>query len=561
MFQLAGLHFRSSSALIRPIASDGGRIGGIGWIKGGNEAGKKMDWLSILQPALQARGRRSPMYLRIKQCIEAQITSGALPHDQRLPADRELARLLKIDRSTVARAYDQLESEGLVESHVGRGTFVRSNARNEVVPSYADTAGGALTHWADKFSQSSHNVAAIVGRQPVLNPDAQTISFAAGSPNDEFFPSREFQQIVTDLLSSRDAADMFGYSQPEGHPALRQQVLRCLKEQGIEAADDQLLILSGSQQGIDLVARTLIDPHDALLTEDPTYFWAICTFASYGARCLPVSTDFDGIKLDVLESVASRANAKLLYCMPSFQNPTGSTLSLDRRKRLLALAQKYQLPVLEDNFVGDLHYEENPLPSLCSIDKEASTVIYQGTFSKALCPGLRLGWLVAPRAVSSRLRLAKRMCDLSTNSMAQIILANYLEKGLYDQHLQTVRQAYRQRLDVMCEALSQHAAQWLTWQRPAGGMFIWAKLPPGYSARELLPYAQRAGVLYNPGDVFYVASASPEYIRLNFIQQSSDAIDEGIRRLARALADYSASRRQKGRTADGALVVAESTFI
>lgn len=520
-----------------------------------------MNWLEWLEPVIKHEDRRSPKYLRITERLRDLIENGELAEEQRLPPDRELAKSLKVDRSTISRAYDLLESEGLVYSHVGRGTFVRRRAPAPVAKPAA--SGGGIRYdrmvWPDKFSRASDVVDTIVQRQPAVNPQAGCISFAAGSPTEEFFPAREFESIVTQLLSSSSAAELFGYSQGDGHPALREQVRSYLKEQGIECTDDEILIVSGSQQGIDLVARTLINPDDAVITEDPTYFWAICTFAANGGRCVPVPCGRDGVRLDALENVASRVSAKLFYTMPSFQNPTGSTLSVDRRKRLLELAVQHQLPILEDNFVGDLSYEK-PLPSLRALDGTRGNVIYQGTFSKALCPGLRLGWLVAAPDVMARLRLVKRTCDLSSNSLSQLILTEYLKRGLYAEHLNIVQTAYRKRLDAMCDAIDRHASEWITFERPTGGMFIWAKLPPGYSGRELLSFALQEGVLYSPGDVYFLSGGNSEYLRLNFIQQPVEQIQEGIKRLARALRAYSNSRRRLSLPGDP-YVVAESTYI
>lgn len=519
-----------------------------------------MDWLDILEPIVRHKDRRSPLYLRITERIRTGIESGELPENYRLPPDRELAKLLNVDRSTVARAYDKLSSEGLVTSHVGRGTFVARSATDKV-----DARAGSRDPdeygqmvWGDKYSRASQSVSSIVNRQiPSTTQSADAISFAAGSPTEEFFPQVEFRDIVSDLLQSSSAQEMFGYSQPEGHPALRSQVQLYLAKQGISADPDEILILSGSQQGIDLVARTLVNSDDVVLMEDPSYFWALCNFTAAGARCLPVAVDDEGMRLDLFESVASRSDAKLLYTMPSFQNPTGTTMPEYRRKKLLEIAARYQIAILEDNFVGDLNYGDRPNRSLKSMDEHGS-VIYQGTFSKALCPGLRLGWLVAPAPVMERLRLAKRTCDLSTNSMAQVILAEYLNRGLYEQHLAMVQTEYKLRLDTMCGAIDEMAAQWITYHKPEGGMFLWAKLPPGYSARELLSYAEREGVTYSPGDVFHIAGGRAESLRLTFIQQTPELVLEGIRRLAKALKAYGNNRK---RVRGEGFQVAQSTFI
>jgi DNA-binding transcriptional MocR family regulator len=235
---------------------------------------------------------------------------------------------------------------------------------------------------------------------------------------------------------------------------------------------------------------------------------------------------------------------KLLYVMPNFQNPTGATMPIERRIKLLELANRYQVPILEDNFVGDLDYDGAALPPLKSLPGGKEIVIHQGTFSKALCPGLRLGWLVAPREVTSRLILAKRSSDLSTNSVAQIILGKYLEEGLYGGHLNNVRDCYRVRRDTMDNALTRHMKGLnnrtlsLTWSKPKGGLFIWAKLPEGLSSKELLTYAEREGVSFSPGEVFFLSGERAEYFRLCFIQTDEATIEQGVKRLARAVQNY-----------------------
>lgn len=536
-----------------------------------------MDWLAYLTPIVKHKDRRHPLYLRITDGLRQAIESGSLKPNDRLPPDRELSKILGVDRSTIARAYDLLSSEGLINSHVGRGTFVGAAALAPSSLSSVDSDEKALAEllksagkavepaplnrivWTDKFSRASQIVFSLANRQTVTAPASDCISFASGIPSEEFFPQREFDTIVSDILASPRSADLFCYSQPEGHPSLRKEVLSYLGKQGIAVKDEQLLILSGSQQGIDLVSRTFIDEGDVVLMEDPTYFWAMCNFAAKGARCVPVASDHEGLRLEAFENAASSVNAKLLYLIPSFQNPTGATMPLERRKRLLNIARKHQVPLLEDNFVGDLAYEPS-VPTLFSLDGGDGTVIYQGTFSKALCPGLRLGWLVAPEPVLARLQLAKRASDLSTNSMSQVVLAEYLSRGLYEERLATVVAAYRERLDVMCDELTRSAADWLSWKRPQGGMFIWAKLPPGYSSRELLNYAEREGVTFSPGDVFNVSGGRSEYLRLTFIQQNPEAIKQGVARLGKALKSYGSSRKKLQRP-DGSYQVAEASFI
>jgi GntR family transcriptional regulator/MocR family aminotransferase len=264
---------------------------------------------------------------------------------------------------------------------------------------------------------------------------------------------------------------------------------------------------------------------------------------SHQARCIPVTVDDEGIDVVAVERELARNNVKLIYVMPTFQNPTGAALSFERRLKLIELAKQYRVPILEDNFVGDLAYDSQSMPPLRALPGGRDVVIHQGTFSKALCPGLRLGWLVAPREVMSRLLLAKRVSDLSTNSMAQLTLAHYLSAGLYAKHLEHVRSAYRSRRDTMLSALSKAFKQTdprfaIKWSKPQGGLFIWSRLPAALSARQLLRFAEQEGVTFSPGDLFFLSGDRQEFMRLCFIQNNDEQIQEGIRRLGIAYQKY-----------------------
>lgn len=524
-----------------------------------------MNWLDIFAQVMGRRDRSAPMYARICQVVRDSIESGQLPGEMKLPTSRELSALLKIDRSTVSRAYMELEKAGLVVSHVGRGTFVRAGGKRNDRPGgggatpFRDEAwprpyeagefGYPAMPWSEIFSRFSQTAFGMLSRQWASSGlDAGLISFAGGIPTQEFFPEGEFKTILSQLNRTGRSAQLFSYSPAEGHPVLRRELRQYLAEEGVAVAEEELLIVSGSQQGIDLVAKTLIDPGDVVLIEEPTYVWANCIFSAAQARCLPVPVDGQGLQVEALESILCRHSAKLLYVMPTFQNPTGSSMPMERRRRLLDLARRYQLPILEDNFVVDLRYDGMPLPSLRALDISATTVISQGTFSKALCPGLRLGWLVGPAEVMPRLGVAKRACDLSTSSIAQAVMAHYLREGHYRRHLELVRSAYRSRRDAMCAALARHLGASVQWVKPAGGLFIWVKLPAGRSSRELLPLAEREGVSFSPGDTFFLNGDRLEYFRLTFIQHNEEMIQEGIARLGRAVDGYLATRTRTDRS-------------
>lgn len=498
-----------------------------------------MNWQDLAS-AIESAPKGEPIYVQIVRYLTERIASGVFPDGMRLPTNRELSSLLRVDRSTVARAYGELMESGLIDSRVGRGTIVRRATKEETG---LKTRTDAMA-WNDLFSRSSRTVVEMMDKQPpVSRLSPNMVSFAGGLPTEEFYPSTELQRMVSDILAQPNAQDLFAYSPAEGHATLRLEVLKHLHEQGIDADDDELLIVSGSQQAIDLVTDVLIDPGDTVLLENPSYFWAICNLKSHQARCMPIRVDADGLDVEELEREVGRNRPKLIYVMPSFQNPTGAALSFDRRIKLLEIANKYGVPILEDNFVGDLRYEGDALPPLRALPGGKECVIHQGTFSKALCPGLRLGWIVAPREVLSRLLLAKRVSDLSTNSMAQLTLAHYLSAGLYSKHLERVRSAYKARRDTMLEALRLQfrdvtAAHRPTWSTPEGGLFVWMKLPAQMSSRELLRFAEQEAVTFSPGDLFFIENEKSEFLRLCFIQTDHDDIRTGIERLALSYKKY-----------------------
>jgi DNA-binding transcriptional MocR family regulator len=508
-----------------------------------------MNWLELVG-LIESSPKGEPLYMQIVKFVADGIASGALREGERMPTNRELAAILRVDRSTVARAYAELIESRRIESHVGRGTFVRTNTANR--RGSTEFVSDSF-NWTELFSRASGTLADVIGKQPTAPPvGPATISFAGGLPTEEFYPSLELQEIVRNILDSPEAKNLFEYSPAEGHPALRSEVLKHLAEQGIVASEEELLIVGGSQQAIDLVTNVFVDPGDAVLLEDPSYFWAICNLRSHQARCIPVPVDENGIDVDAVERELARSRPKLIYVMPSFQNPTGSALSVERRMRLLEVATRFNVPILEDNFVGDLRYDDKSLPALRALPGGRDIVIHQGTFSKALCPGLRLGWLVAPKQVRERLLLAKRVSDLSTNSMAQLTLSQFLSAGLYGRHLERVRAAYKARRDAMLGALEQHFTGLshranISWYKPHGGLFVWMKLPSFMSARELLRFAESEGVTFSPGDLFFLSGERRENLRLCFIQTNELSIREGIRRLSQAFDKYSDSIRDTGK--------------
>lgn len=459
-----------------------------------------------------------PLYRQLGDALAGAIADGVLDEGERLPSERDLAVSLGVSRTTVVTAYRELESRGLVRGHVGRGTFVCA----------AEEPTDAPFAWRGRVALSAQR-----GLDPVLRgvlnaAGPGTISFGAGTPAPERFPVELFRRVTDDILR-RDAATAFGIGPTEGQPGLRAAVAGRLGTR-----PEQVLVVAGAQQGLDLVARCLLDPGDTVLVDRPGYLGAIQTFRSAGAHL--VGWDVERADPDELEDVILRYRPKLLYSTPTFQNPTGRTLSLEVRRELLRVAARYRLPVVEDDPYSQLWFDRPPPPSLYSLD-ERGLVIYLGTASKTLGAGLRLGWLVAPPAIVEQLTLVKARGDLFTNGLTQLVLAEVLNGRAYDAHLAGLRTEHAARHAALAVALRRRLpAGTLGWRPADGGLYLWCRLRGGTDAVGLLQRAQAAGVTFVPGEPFYADGLGRHELRLCFSAATPASIDEGIRRLATAFA-------------------------
>lgn len=367
------------------------------------------------------------------------------------------------------------------------------------------------------------------------------ISFAGGLPASETFPVEAFREAADSVLRHQGQAAL-QYAASEGFAPLREAVASQLPWQ---PSPDQVLITSGSQQGLDLVAKVLIDPDSPVLVEQPTYLGALMAFAPMEPQVHTVACDADGV---LPQSLAERASAlaqagraaRFAYLLPNFQNPTGRTLGEARRAAIVQVAQQHNLPLIEDNPYGDLWFDTAPPTPLAA--RLPDRVVYLGSFSKTLAPGLRLGFIVAPKAVYPKLLQAKQAADLHTSGFNQRVVHHVLASGVQTTQVPRIRELYRQRRDAMCAALQRHAANLgVQWQVPAGGMFLWCRLPAPLSALALLPKAVDAGVAYVPGAPFYVGQADDATLRLNFTNATPEQIEHGVQLLcgvvAQALSD------------------------
>jgi 2-aminoadipate transaminase len=357
------------------------------------------------------------------------------------------------------------------------------------------------------------------------------ISFAGGLPSPDTFPIDAMREASERVLSL-DGRAALQYAASEGLPQLREWVAQDLKKQGMQVSPDQVLITTGSQQGLDLVAKVLIDAGSKILVETPTYLGALQAFMPMEPDVVSVASDDEGVITQDLRAKAP--DARFIYLLPNFQNPTGRTMSEARRAAVARVAQDSGLPVIEDNPYGDLWFDNAPATSLSARLPEQS--LYLGSFSKILAPGLRLGYVVAPKTLYPKLLQAKQAADLHTPSFNQRVVAEVLKDGFIERHVPTIRALYKRQCETMLQALDKEmAGLGATWNRPAGGMFLWAQLPAGMDAVQLLPKAVDKGVAFVPGAAFYAAQPVKETLRLSFVTSTVDQIRTGVAALAQTI--------------------------
>ena len=368
------------------------------------------------------------------------------------------------------------------------------------------------------------------------------ISFAGGLPSPQTFPIEEMR-VACERVLSQDGKAALQYAASEGYGPLREWVAQDLLKQGMQVSPDQVLITTGSQQGLDLVAKILIDAGSRILVETPTYLGALQAFTPMEPTVVSVNSDAHGVDAEYLRAKAGTGadKARFVYLLPNFQNPTGRTMTEERRAAVAQVALETGLPIIEDNPYGDLWFDAPPAPSLSSRHPDGS--VYLGSFSKILAPGLRLGYLIAPKTLYPKLLQAKQAADLHTPSFNQRVVAEVLKDGFIDRHVPTIRALYKKQCEAMLAALEREmAGLGLTWNRPAGGMFLWVQLPPGMKAIPLLDKAVKKGVAFVPGSAFYAQGADESTVRLSFVTATVEQIDQGMVALAAAIRESLAGK-------------------
>ena len=447
-----------------------------------------------------------PIYRQLFDQIRVAIESGALPAEFRLPASREMAGTLGINRTTVSAAYELLESEGLIRQEVGRGSFVQPLLR-------------ARLNWDDLLA-SEEGLA--------MPPAADApLSFAASRPSERLFPIEAFRGTLREIADSGELAAILQLGAPAGYGPLRRYLFEQARRQGVAGAADDLLITNGVQQGFDLLQRALAARGETVVVEDPVYPGLKNVFLRGGARVIGAPVGAGGVDLEALERIFTREHPRLVVVTPSFQNPTGTTLAAAARKALLALAQAHGVVVVENDLYGELGYEAAPPPPLKALDKSGDTVLLK-SFSKMSFPGLRVGWLIGPRHLVQRLTELKQLSDIHSDQLAQAALLRFAASGRLEDHWQEVRRAGRERLRAVVEACERELPAGTRFTRPTGGMSLWVRLPEPLDAAALLERAAAQGVAYLPGRYFAVAREERGALRLSFAGLEPEEIRRGV---------------------------------
>jgi 2-aminoadipate transaminase len=471
----------------------------------------------------------TPLYRQLYEQIAEKIRSGEILAGEKLPPTRDLAGLLGLNRTTVSAAYEILESEGLISGQVGRGSFVTGSRH-------------ATQRGVDWSSMVDRVVAPVA--VTAANATQEVVSFATSRPSREMFPLDDFRASCAAVLARADLADILQLGSPAGYEPLRRYLLHDAKGHGLAGDGDDLLITNGCQQALDLIGRVLLRPGDAVAVEDPIYPGLKKLLAGVGARLVGITVGPDGLDVSQLPRVLEAERPRMLVVTPNFQNPTGATIPLPARIALLEAAGAAGIPVIENDAYGDLRYAGQPVPALKQLDEHHGTVLLR-SFSKVSFPGLRVGWVVGPRPLLDRLRVAKEAADLHSDQLSQAVLLEFAESGRLEAHRRRVLASGAERLRATIEGCRKFLPAGTRWTEPEGGMNMWVRLPEPLAAGELLERAQRDGVTYLPARYFTVSREQPGGLRLSFAGVDPERITKGLEILGRVVAGASAGAAER----------------
>ncbi len=482
-----------------------------------------------------------PLYRQLVDDIKNLIDQEILQAGQYLPSTRNLADKLGINRSTVTRAYEELQALGYLCSR--QGSYHKVESRRRVARYHPENRSVIPWDWAlSSEAKDIHQIYLQYSPEKLKNitPRQDILNISELDLDPRLYPMADFKRCLNYVLH-RFGAETLQYGDHRGYPPLCEQIANRLCLHGISVTEKEILITNGAQQAIDMIIRMLASKETRVAIEAPTYAAMLPLLRLNGVEPLEVPMKPDGMDLDFLEKSLSKEKVSFIYTMPNFQNPTGITTSHPHRERLLNLCLKHRIPLIEDGFEEDMKYFGKVALPIKSIDGK-NIVIYLGTFSKALFPGLRIGWVTADSEFISRLTAIKRFSDLGSGKLVQIVLHEFLRRGYYDKQLRRMHRAFRRRMQVALQTMDLSFPPAVTWTRPAGGYTLWVKLPTRWDKEKLSGHMEKFGVIVSPGSYYFYRNEPSAYFRLSIAKRNEEEIKEGITRLAKALHDMEKGR-------------------
>ena len=475
-----------------------------------------------------------PLYQQITDGIKALVDQGVIGFDQSLPSTRNLARKLGVNRSTVVRAYEELQAFGYLKSTSGSYSIVQKR-RKEVE---YDPERKSLLEWAEFSNPQARKLHEIFLRYSPEGPingksEGKAINISELDLDPRLYPMKEFRRCVNQVLHET-GSESLRYGNYKGYPPLRRCIAQRLRLHGISISEEEILITNGAQQAIDLLIRVLAGPGKKIAVEAPTYSHIIPILKFNGVIIVEIPMKEEGMDLNFLNNALNKEQVNFVYTIPNFQNPTGLTTNHPHREKLLNICLHHKVPIVEDGFEEDMkYYGKVPLP-IKSID-EKNIVIYLGTFSKALFPGLRIGWVTADKDCINRIAALKRFSDLTSGNFSQIVLHEFIRRGYYDLHLKRLHRIFRKRMHTALTTMEECFPRTVSWTRPTGGYTIWIKMPKKLEERQLQEYMSKHSVVVSPGSYYFSQAPLSQYIRISIASINEEEIKEGIVRLGKAL--------------------------
>jgi GntR family transcriptional regulator, regulator for abcA and norABC len=468
-----------------------------------------------------------PLHQQIYEFMKRKIINGEWTVGTKIPTQRDLAKKFNVNRSTIVYALDELSADGLIESKVGKGTFVVNNTWSLL----ASIPPPDWNSYVKSGSYQPNNKTIQEINRAEINPNV--IRLGTGELSPELLPVKEMEQM---FKRHSPHTISLGYSEPKGSLYLREMISNYLKTKKIEVSPTSIMIVSGGLQALQLISLGLLHRDSTIFLETPSYLNSVHVFQSAGMNLLGIPMDDAGIRPESIGRLKKQHNGSLLYTIPTFHNPTGILMSANRRKELLDVCKNEKLPIIEDDVYGDLWFENLPPNPLKSIDGQG-LVLYIGSMSKTLSPGLRIGWIVGPEPVIDRLADIKMQTDYGSSSLSQFIVAEWLSSGLYDDHVKKIRTELKFRRDFTLEILNTHFTQLATWNIPQGGFYIWVQIKKQIPIRKLFEKALNEGVLLNPGNVY--DSNNHFHLRLSYAYASLHELKKGLIRLSQLIEEIS----------------------